>query len=107
MDSVGYAPRTVQRSAMLAVALLLAVTDASARDARQVRLFRHTHPCPATQSIKGACPGYVVDHIVPLCAGGADDTGNMQWQEYRVSLAKDKDERALCRWLHNPARKTK
>jgi len=25
-------------------------------------------------------PGYVVDHVVPLCAGGADAPSNMQWQ---------------------------
>jgi 5-methylcytosine-specific restriction endonuclease McrA len=27
----------------------------------------------------GACPGYVVDHIVPLKRGGADSPENMQW----------------------------
>ncbi len=25
-------------------------------------------------------PGFVVDHILPLCAGGADAVSNMQWQ---------------------------
>jgi hypothetical protein len=38
-------------------------------------------------------PGYVVDHIVPLECGGADDPGNMQWQTAADAKAKDKTER--------------
>ncbi|HEV8121262.1 MAG TPA: HNH endonuclease signature motif containing protein [Candidatus Polarisedimenticolia bacterium] len=41
-------------------------------------------------------PGYVVDHIVPLECGGADDPGNMQWQTAAEAKAKDKTERS-CR----------
>jgi hypothetical protein len=40
--------------------------------------------------------GYVVDHIVPLACGGADDTSNMQWQAAAAAKAKDKVERAGC-----------
>jgi hypothetical protein len=39
----------------------------------------------------------VVDHIVPLCAGGADRPRNMQWQTIAAARAKDVEERALCR----------
>jgi hypothetical protein len=42
-------------------------------------------------------PGYVVDHRIPLCAGGADALHNLQWQERRASYVKDVFERALCR----------
>lgn len=42
-------------------------------------------------------PGYVVDHIIPLCAGGRDAVVNMQWQEQQLSYAKDQFERALCK----------
>ncbi len=44
-------------------------------------------------------PGYVVDHVTPLCAGGADDPSNMQWQEAGQAKEKDKWERELCRNL--------
>ncbi len=44
-------------------------------------------------------PGYVVDHIVPLCAGGADDPSNMQWQDVGQAKRKDKSERDQCRGL--------
>jgi len=41
-------------------------------------------------------PGYVVDHIVPLCAGGADAPSNMQWQTVEGAKVKDRQERATC-----------
>ena len=41
--------------------------------------YRST-PCPANGRSSGACPGYVVDHKVPLKRGGPDSPANMQWQ---------------------------
>jgi len=35
-------------------------------------------------------PGYVVDHIIPLKRGGADEPSNMQWQTIAEAKAKDK-----------------
>lgn len=81
--------------------ILIGLEDlpAAARDQGQVRHFRYNHACPATGKTSGSCPGFVVDHIVPLCAGGADDPSNMQWQELAESREKDKAEWALCRWI--------
>jgi hypothetical protein len=40
--------------------------------------------------------GYVIDHIVPLCAGGADEPANMQWQTVEQAKVKDQQERLQC-----------
>lgn len=41
-------------------------------------------------------PGYVVDHVVPLCYGGCDLASNMQWQTVETARVKDRWEVALC-----------
>src|SRR5438552_625194 len=46
-------------------------------------------------------PGYVVDHVVPLCAGGADAPSNMQWQTVEEGKVKDRQERATCARRHD------
>lgn len=74
----------------LAAAILLA-TVAIHRDRAAVRAFKHHQPCPYTK-----VEGCIVDHIVPLCAGGADRAANMQWQTRSAAKAKDRDERRLC-----------
>lgn len=78
---------------------VLVVLPAEARDRAQRTEFVREHPCPVTGKTRGACPGWVVDHIVPLCAGGADDPGNMQWQELKESKEKDKEEWRACRLM--------
>lgn len=60
------------------------------RCASEVRAFRKLHPCPATGLVRGTCHGWVVDHIVALECGGADDPSNMQWQTVEDAKAKDK-----------------
>jgi hypothetical protein len=87
-------------STFFVLALLLTTSCAAqARDRAQVRAFRKDNPCPATDKTSGACSGFVVDHIVPLCAGGRDHPSNMQWQSRADSLIKDNDERRLCAGL--------
>ena len=66
------------------------------RSASAVVHFKKANPCPANGATKGSCPGYVVDHIVPLCACGADAPSNMQWQDLKTSKVKDKLERQQC-----------
>jgi hypothetical protein len=57
----------------------------AARDA-----FMRSHPCPANGHTRGACPGYVLDHIIALKRGGPDSPSNMQWQTVEAAKAKDK-----------------
>lgn len=66
------------------------------RSAKAKDNFKHLHPCPSTGKSSGPCPGYVIDHIKPLCAGGIDAPSNMQWQTLGASKAKDKLERREC-----------
>jgi hypothetical protein len=48
--------------------------SSAARDA-----FQRLHPCPATGKTAGPCPGWQVDHIIPLASCGCDSVTNMQW----------------------------
>ena len=54
--------------------------------------FERQNPCPSTGRNRGACPGYVVDHVKPLECGGADAPSNMQWQTVADGKMKDKTE---------------
>ena len=52
--------------------------------------FKSSHACPSTGKSRGACPGYVIDHVKALKHGGADAPSNMQWQTKEAAKAKDK-----------------
>jgi hypothetical protein len=62
------------------------------RDLKARADFKHEHPCPSTGKKSGRCPGYTIDHVVPLKRGGADSPANMQWQTNEAARAKDKIE---------------
>jgi hypothetical protein len=62
-----------------------------ARLPEQKAAFKDSHPCPSTGRRSGACPGYVIDHVVPLKRGGPDRPENMQWQTTAAAKAKAKD----------------
>lgn len=76
-----------------------ATTTSAARSVAAKHTFAKSHPCPATKLPTVSCKGYVIDHIKPLCAGGADAPVNMQWQKKRASYRKDGRERAYCNCL--------
>jgi len=81
----------------LTLAGLCFAGTADARSKTPVNQFRSAHPCPATGHARGPCPGYVVDHVIPLCAGGPDRPSNMQWQPVAAAKVKDRQELAQCR----------
>lgn len=91
--------RLPAHTAVILLVLCAGLADATDRDRRQVRAFQRTDPCPSTGKPRGPCPGWIVDHVVPLCAGGADRPVNMQWQTVAAARLKDRGERAVCRAL--------
>lgn len=64
------------------------------------REFRRLHPCDATGLTTGPCPGWQIDHVIPLACGGCDAVGNLQWLPLPIktcagSLCKDRWERRV------------
>lgn len=88
-------------AALIGIILWLGLGDAEARDPAKVREFRREHPCPVTGKTRGACPGWVVDHVIPLSCGGPDHPKNLQWQTKEAALQKDKLEWWACRCINN------
>jgi 5-methylcytosine-specific restriction endonuclease McrA len=58
------------------------------RSASQRSAFVRANPCPSTGKTNGSCPGYHVDHVVPLACGGSDHPSNMQWLPAEANLKK-------------------
>ncbi|SRR5712691_10370232 len=93
-------PRSLKALLAAVLALVMAAPFASARthrDPAQRAAFMKQYPYPSRGKIKGRCPGYVVDHIKPLCAGGPDAPSNMQWQTVEQAKNKDRLERERCK----------
>lgn len=73
------------------------------RNTAVVREFRQLYPCPSTGRSAGACPGWAVDHVIPLVCGGCDSVANLQWLPLAIksasgTLPKDRWERRVyCR----------
>lgn len=62
--------------------------------------FKRQHPCPSTGKPSGACPGWEIDHVIPLACGGCDAVSNMQWLPSEIksaagTLPKDRWERTF------------
>jgi hypothetical protein len=62
--------------------------------------FRRDNPRPSTGLKRGACPGFVIDHIRPLACKGEDAPSNMQWQSKAEAKAKDRWELRACAASH-------
>lgn len=58
-----------------------------ARSTSVIAAFRQVHPCPSSGRITGACPGWAIDHTVPLECGGCDAVSNMQWLPNQIKSA--------------------
>lgn len=79
------------------------VRDAQGRIKRNgavLTAFKKIWPCPSTGKQAGACPGWAIDHVIPLGCGGKDAVYNLQWlpDEAKSSssdIAKDRFERKV------------
>lgn len=99
-SSFARAGSLVRRTAPAALAALLALTTVAAAEARSPAAraeFQQQQPCPANGRKRGACPGFQVDHRVPLKCGGADAPHNMQWLTVAQHKAKTAREAKACR----------
>lgn len=78
--------------ALLCFALLLPMTaEARIKRSQSAKVaFKYEHPCPATGARKGPCKGFVIDHRIGLCVGGADIPDNMRWMTVETAKAKDR-----------------
>ena len=88
-------------SCALFLALLTCVSHPEARthrSATEIRAFKRATPCPSTQLRRGACPGFEVDHVQPLCSGGPDTVANMQWLSVADHRVKTRQDVRLCRY---------
>ena len=72
------------------------------RRADVLAAFKKAHPCPSTGLTVGACPGWAIDHVIPLVCGGCDGVGNLQWLPNGIKsaagvLPKDRwEQRVYC-----------
>jgi hypothetical protein len=78
------------------VAASCIAASAAPRSRVLLRDFQRLHPCPATEARRGPCPGFQIDHIQPLCAGGQDAIENLQWLDVADHAAKTRKDVAAC-----------
>lgn len=70
------------------------------RSSAVLRDFKKLHPCPL--DVLGlrpeplpSCPGWILDHPLPLACGGCDVVGNLQWLPEAMWRAKSLWERKV------------
>lgn len=49
------------------------------RSRLELRAFAEVFPCPSTLKHLPSCPGWAIDHTIPLASGGCDSIANMSW----------------------------
>lgn len=77
--------------------LFCAAADSSPRSPAIRAEFRKSNPCPSTGRLTGACPGWQIDHMHPLCAGGIDHPDNLNWIRVEDHKRKTRQDVKECR----------
>lgn len=83
----------------IALVFLLAISQAAwslPRSYAAKAEFKRLNPCPVTEKKRGPCPGWEIDHVVPLKCKGADLPANMQWLTIADHKEKTRREALLC-----------
>ena len=108
---------SMRRRAVWAFAVLLTAQSAAACDAVRdqetryystpskpearrgsvLSAFKRAHPCPASGARAGPCPGWILDHVIPLACGGGDAVLNLQWLPTAIWREKSRWERKIYR----------
>lgn len=70
------------------------------RRADVLRAYRDLYPCPSTGLTRGSCPGWNLDHTIPLACGGCDSVANLSWMPVEIkrcagAYCKDRWERTV------------
>lgn len=66
------------------------------RSKATLRAFVNQQACPSTGLHRLPCPGYHIDHIQPLCAGGSDTVENLQWLTREAHKEKTRGDIGHC-----------
>lgn len=91
-------PVLLRAALLITVALTVGVADAKQQRSGIAKAeFRRAAPCPATGAHRGPCPGYQIDHVIALCAGGEDAAANMQWLAVENHKQKTRHDVKFCR----------
>lgn len=59
------------------------------RDRAVLRAFATVFPCPSTMEARPSCPGWAIDHVIPLASGGCDSVINLQWLPDSIKSCPD------------------
>lgn len=54
------------------------------RSTAVLNAFKRIHPCPANGMTTGACPGWALNHVIPLACGGCDSVANLDWMPNEI-----------------------
>jgi hypothetical protein len=72
------------------------------RSHQVLKAFQAIHPCPVNGSrdVDTLCPGWAMDHVLPLVNGGCDAVWNLQWLPLSIKSCanphcKDRFERRI------------
>jgi hypothetical protein len=87
----------MKSSAALLLAALAGAAISGPRSAAERAAFVRENPCPSTGLRRGACPGWQVDHMHPLCSGGIDHRDNMNWITVDAHRVKTRQDVRYCR----------